>query len=108
MEALRHVDSRQRLLAWAMVALILHSAGCATLRRHKDNAECVGACRQLSREGLAAMEHGDDARARTLLEQAIAKSPTDVDAQRQLAEVLWKGGVTRDAVEHIEAAVKLD
>ena len=38
------------------------------------------------------MEHGDAARARLLLEQAVEASPSDVDARRQLAEVLWHDG----------------
>jgi tetratricopeptide (TPR) repeat protein len=97
-----------RLVLSGIACLSLWASGCATLRRHTDNSESVGACRQLSREGVAAMEHGDDARARTLLDQAVEASPTDVDARRQLAEVLWKGGDAKEAVKHIEAAVELD
>jgi tetratricopeptide (TPR) repeat protein len=101
-------DRRAWAAAAAALVLAVHLTGCATLRRHKDPSEAVGACRQLSREGVAAMEHGDSARARLLLEQAVAASATDVDARRQLAEVLWKEGAADEAVVQIEKAVHLD
>lgn len=94
--------------ALAMSLAVACLAGCAALRRKNDSAESVGASRQLSREGVAAMEHGDTARARLLLDEAVATSPNDVDARRQLAEVLWQGGVRDQAVNHIETAVRLD
>jgi tetratricopeptide (TPR) repeat protein len=83
-------------------------AGCATLKRRHPASEAVGACRQLSREGVAAMERGDLGLARDLLDQAVAASPTDVDARRQLAEVLWQTGTQQEASAHLEAAVELD
>jgi tetratricopeptide (TPR) repeat protein len=93
--------------AFAAVALTCQ-VGCTSLRRKNALAESVGQCRQLSREGVAAMEHGDSARARLLLQQAVAAGPHDVDARRQLAEVLWREGAATDAVDHIQKAVELD
>lgn len=87
---------------------LLAATGCATLRGQHDNAEAVGACRQLSREGVAALEHGDSARARMLLDQAVEANGSDVDARRQLAEVLWQSGASQEALIHIERAVQLD
>jgi len=54
------------------------------------------------------MEQGDWQRARGLLDQAVASSPTDVDARRQLAEVLWRNGEQKNARVHMEAAVHLE
>jgi tetratricopeptide (TPR) repeat protein len=88
--------------------VMLLAAGCASLRRHADPAEAAGVCRQLSREGVAAMERGEAAQARDLLNQAVEASPIDVDARRQLAEVLWRTGDASGALEHIDAAVRLD
>lgn len=88
--------------------LVTGAGGCTSLRRKNALAESVGQCRQLSREGVAALEHGDSARARLLLQQAVAAGPHDVDARRVLADVLWREGAAEEAVEHIQKAVELD
>ncbi|HMP08201.1 MAG TPA: tetratricopeptide repeat protein, partial [Lacipirellulaceae bacterium] len=54
------------------------------------------------------MERGDLTRARSLLDQAVAASATDVDARRQLAEALWQEGSREEALVHAERAVELD
>ncbi len=54
------------------------------------------------------MEVGQWERAETLLTNAVEASPTDGDARKNLAEVLWQQGSHRDAVVHMEAAVRLD
>ena len=54
------------------------------------------------------MELGQWECARELLVEAVRMSPTDIDARRHLAEVLWRQGELRDAVIHMEAAVRLD
>lgn len=98
--------------AWApfmlAAASLAASPGCATLRGKRDNAEAIGACRQLSREGVAALEHGDAARAQVLLDQAVEANGNDVDARRQLADVLWQSGNAAEAMVHIDRAVALD
>jgi tetratricopeptide (TPR) repeat protein len=99
---------------WLLTVLVgcalvtLTGNGCASMRRQKIVPESIAACRQMSRDGVAAMEMGNWAQARALLEEAVATSPTDLDARRHLAEVLWQTGNRRDAVVHMEAAVKLD
>jgi tetratricopeptide (TPR) repeat protein len=82
--------------------------GCASLRRYKVVPESVAACRKLSQEGVAALEKGDCDLALSLLDEAVATSPDDVDARRQLAEALWRQGDSKRALAAIEAAVKLD
>jgi len=81
--------------------------GCA-LSKKKLVSESIATCRQLSREGVTAMEMGQWEQAEKLLVEAVAASPTDVDARRSLSEVLWQRGSFRDAVIHMEAAVRLD
>jgi tetratricopeptide (TPR) repeat protein len=110
------IHRRQRptraLRAWGITILaagfIAASPGCATLRGKRDNSEAIGACRQLSREGVAALEHGDAARAQLLLDQAVEANGNDVDARRQLADVLWQSGNAAEAMIHIDRAVELD
>lgn len=89
-------------------ALVAQTVGCASMRKQKIVPESIAACRQMSRDGVAAMEMGQLGQARSLLEEAVATSPTDLDARRHLAEVMWQTGNRRDAVVHMEAAVKLD
>jgi len=54
------------------------------------------------------MELGEWERARAVLDKAVTTSPTDADARRHLAEALWQSYSPREAVVHMEAAVKLD
>jgi tetratricopeptide (TPR) repeat protein len=107
----RLLNHMGRLPAWLVVGILLSAtflSGCATFRKHADAADTAGQCRQLSREGVAAMERGDSAEAQILLDRAVKASPADVDARRQLAEVLWRGGNADPALLHIEEAVRLD
>ena len=92
----------------AAASCALGTPGCAHLRRDKVTSDEVVACRQLSREGVAALERGDCTRARELLDQAVAASPSDLEARRELAEVLWQEGSHQEAMVHMEAAVRLD
>ena len=88
--------------------LALAGGGCASMRKQKIVPESIAASRQMSRDGVAAMELGQWEESRSLLQEAVSTSPTDIDARRNLAEVLWQMGEHRDAVVHLEAAVRLD
>ncbi len=104
-------DCHARLLLTSLAgcALVaLAGGGCASMRKQKIVPESIAACRQMSRDGVAAMELGQWDEAHSLLQEAVATSPTDIDARRHLAEVLWQTGNHRDAVVHMEAAVRLD
>ncbi|MEX2309541.1 MAG: tetratricopeptide repeat protein [Pirellulales bacterium] len=90
------------LLAGLMLPL---SAGCATFGRRGPLAEKAAACRDLSQQGVSAMEAGQWQRAELLLRQAIEASPDDVEAHRHLAEALWHRGASREAMSHIAAAL---
>lgn len=110
MDALRAAGPSTCALRQAAIATLLAVAasGCASLKRDKAPLDSVAACRQLSHEGMAALERGQADQARTLLEQAVAASPSDLDARRQLAEALWQTGARQEAAVHIEAAVRLE
>lgn len=82
--------------------------GCAAMRRQKISNESMAASRQMSCDGVAAMELGQWDRAQGLLADAVRASPTDLDARRHLAEVLWQQEKYRDAVVQLEAAVRID
>ena len=63
--------------------------------------------RRLSNEGLSAADQNDLVRAEGLLERAVKSCPTDIDARRHYADVLWKRGERMDAVNQITEALRL-
>ena len=88
--------------------LLLLIAGCASFGRRGTVPEAVAACRELSRQGAAAIEGGQWERAESLLRQAVEASPNDSEPHRYLAEALWHRGAADEALAQIEEAVKLD
>jgi tetratricopeptide (TPR) repeat protein len=81
--------------------------GCAALRRGPVPKD-VAACRDLTQQGVTAMELGQWPEAEKLLQSAVEASPVDSATRRYLAEVLWHRGATDAAIVQIEAAVRLD
>jgi tetratricopeptide (TPR) repeat protein len=63
--------------------------------------------RQLSQQGLSAMERGNWTRADELLAQAVKVSPQDAEARYRYAEVLWQRKDHRAALEQIDKALQL-
>src|SRR5690349_19030828 len=105
----RPAGATSRLLVTMLLSVACASPmGCAAFRKPKVVPDSVTNCRQLSCEGVAAMERGHWEHAHELLEQAVELSPGDIDARRQLAEVLWRSGSRQEAAAHMQAAVNLD
>lgn len=63
--------------------------------------------RQLSQQGVSAMERGNWTRADELLAQAVKVFPQDAEARFHYAEVLWHRGEQRAALEQIDEALTL-
>lgn len=63
--------------------------------------------RQLSQQGVSAMERGDWVRADELLAQAVKVFPQDAEARLHYAEVLWQRGGKTAALEQIDEALAL-
>jgi tetratricopeptide (TPR) repeat protein len=80
--------------------------GCRTLDR-SPVSQSVAECRQLTQQGVNALDRGDWRRAESLLEKAVATSASDVDAKRNYAETLWHRGARTEALAQLEAARKL-
>lgn len=95
------------LVAFATLGLCCLS-GCMSMSKHKIVPESLATCRELSHDGVTAMELGEWDRARAVLDEAVTTSPTDADARRHLAEALWQTYSRTEAVAHMEAAVKID
>ncbi len=60
------------------------------------------------RAGTAAYKQGDFAAALSEFQAAVAAAPGDSDAQNNLAQVLIRQGRAKDALPHLDEAVRLD
>jgi len=104
-------DPRRRRLVRSLAlaaALLLTQVGCATLGRGRMSAEKLAAARELSRQGVAAIEMGQWQQAEALLQQAVDASPDDAEARRYLAEALWQRGAADEALSHLTEAIRID
>ena len=72
------------------------------------SAEKLAACRELSRQGVAAIEMGQWQHAEALLQQAVDQSPDDAEARRYLAEALWHRGAAERAIAQIDEAIRIN
>ena len=100
-----------RLLAVSILviaaAIVAANSGCAALGRRPVAAD-VAAARDLTQQGVTAIEMGNWPEAERLLQTAVETSPDDPGARRYLAEALWHRGATAAAIVQIERAVELE
>ena len=82
--------------------------GCAAIRRRSGNPESVAAARELSRQGVAAMDTGKWDQAEELLTKSLEGTPDDSATRRSLAEALWHRDAKQEAIAQIEKAVEHD
>lgn len=105
--ALRRLRSPSAV--WILCVLSLtQSTGCATFGRRTPVPDEIAECRDLSRQGVAALEMGNWGEAEMLLRKAMQSSPNDPETRRYLAEALWHRGAADEALREIEAAVGMD
>jgi tetratricopeptide (TPR) repeat protein len=95
---------RALVLALAVSAC---TAGCRLMNRSGAVSQNVADARRLCNEGLSAVDRKDLLRAEGLLERAVKNCPTDVDARRHYADVLWQRGERMEAVTQIAEALRL-
>ena len=86
---------------------VLLALGCQLAGREGPVPESLAMSRQLTQQGVAAMERGDSKRAAQSLAEAVRTSPIDPDARRHFAESLWRSGDRVNAVAHMNEAVRL-
>jgi len=65
------------------------------------------ACRQLTQQGLTALEAENWPAAAEYLEQAVDTCPVDPDARRHYAQALWHDGDHQAALAQLEEALRL-
>src|SRR5215210_374968 len=99
-----------RLVFVGIVALLTVSVttGCAVFGRRGHSTAEVTAARELSRQGVAALEAGQAQQAEELLKKSLAASPDDASSRRYMAETLWRRGAGDDAILQIVEAVRLE
>lgn len=78
---------------------LVHSSGAAPRR--------LAEARRLSSEGLAAVGQQDYAGAESLLAEAVKRCPSDAEARRHYAAVLWQRGERAAARAQIEEGLRI-
>jgi tetratricopeptide (TPR) repeat protein len=87
-----------------LVALV---GGCHLTGMDGAASRSLVTSRQLSQQGVAALERGQCEHADELLGQAVRACPSNADAHRSYAEARWSRGFRDDALKEIEAARRL-
>lgn len=82
-------------------------AGCRLPGQGGAIPASLAASRQLSRQGVAALERRQFDQAESLLAKAVQSCPVDVDARCNYAEALWQRGQRQEAIGQLEEAIKL-
>jgi tetratricopeptide (TPR) repeat protein len=94
--------------ALVLTMVLATSNGCVSLGSRESKVSAASDCRELSCQGVAAIESGQWEQAEVLLRQAVNASPVDAISRRHLADVVWRKGEREEAIRQIEAAVRLD
>jgi len=94
-------------LAATASLLVAGGTGCRFIPRTGPVPQNLADARRLCNAGLSAADQKDLLRAEGLLERAVKECPTDIDARRHYADVLWKRGERMDAVRQIAEALRI-
>ncbi len=87
-------------------ALPVLLAGCRLPGREGPVSQSVAESRKLSRQGVAAMERGQQQQAEELLARAVKACPADPEAHRNYAETLWLHGSRAEAIAQMEEVAR--
>jgi tetratricopeptide (TPR) repeat protein len=90
-------------IALLLLALL---AGCHLTGWDGPISQSLVESRKLSRQGVAAMDRGQQEQAEKLLAKAVHACPTDIEARRNYAEILWQRGAQKEAIAQMETAAK--
>jgi tetratricopeptide (TPR) repeat protein len=92
--------------AIGLLAMVVCCSGCRAIRQHVESRQSIAA-RKLSREGLEAMHAEKWQEAEDAFAGALALNQADDRAHAGLAEVLWERNERKQAIMHMEQAVRL-
>lgn len=82
-------------------------AGCRLPGGDGPISQSLATSRQLSQEGVAAMQRGRWEQAEMVLGEAVRACPGDPEARQHYAEALWHRGLGSKAVAELEEAARL-
>lgn len=92
--------------SWLLAGCV-SAAGCRLRGLDGPVPRSLVLSRQLSQQGVSAMERGNYARADELLAQAVKVFPQDAEARHHYAEALWQRQQHVAALEQIDKALNL-
>ncbi len=87
-------------------AVLAQLAGCRLPGRDGPVSQSLAESRNLSRQGVAAMERGEQQQAEALLAKAVKVCPSDPEARRNYAETLWMHGSQTEAIAQMEEVAR--
>ena len=96
------ISSDGRIAPLAILLMLL--AGCRLPGHEGPVSQSLAESRKLSREGVAAMENGQQKQALDILAKAVKACPADPEARRNYAETLWQHGSKKEAIAQMEEA----
>lgn len=95
------------MLRLALGGCLLAVCGCATFSRHTAEHQKVVNGRQLTQQGVDALQRGDLERAESLLAKAKKSCPVDVHTRSQYAEALHRKGDVDGAIAELQQAIRI-
>jgi tetratricopeptide (TPR) repeat protein len=90
-----------------LAVLLALSGGCRIPGLGGPVSASLADSRQLSEQGMAALERGQQVDAERLLAKAVEVCPTNAEARRDHAESLWQRGARAEAITELEEACHL-
>jgi tetratricopeptide (TPR) repeat protein len=91
---------------WLVVqsACLALLAGCHFPGREGPVSQSLAESRKLTRQGISALQQGQQQEAEKLLARAVQACPADGEARGNYAEALWQRGARAEAVKQMEEA----
>ncbi|MCP4191220.1 MAG: tetratricopeptide repeat protein [Planctomycetaceae bacterium] len=87
--------------------ILLLSVGCTSLRPRAPVERDVLLARQLSQQGLDALDRGQIEQAENHFSEALDRCPANVNARCHLADCLWKRGESQNAIAQLSDALAI-
>ena len=100
---MRSSISRVIVALWLALPLL----GCRFPGREGPVPQSLATSRQLSQQGVTALEQGQRQKAEEMLAKAVKTCPVDPEARRHYAETLWQRGAGKEAIGQLEEAARL-
>jgi tetratricopeptide (TPR) repeat protein len=93
--------------AVVLMVIVLLAAGCRVPTQGRGVSKTIIQSRQLSQQGMSAIERKNYNEAERLLAQAVQTCGADPEARRFYAESLWHNGKRQEAIRQLDEAMLL-